>query len=196
MVQDQPGYGVFTMNIKGTAYLTRKDTIIKNFGEEKWQAFSAKLAARESYFNQMIMNVTLIPLDKFVIFLDEVLKEFFDNDEKHYWTLGEKSADFSLAAGGPYHSFVMTRNLKQFVESMMPRVWSTYFDGGVFTARLEKNTVHITISNMPTRHIYFEYLIMGYIRQMLIIFGKKSVERRIRGFSAGHDDVYYQFELQ
>ena len=78
----------------------------------------------------------------------------------------------------------------------MPRVWSTYFDGGVFTARLEKNTVHITISNMPTRHIYFEYLIMGYIRQMLIIFGKKSVERRIRGFSAGHDDVYYQFELQ
>jgi hypothetical protein len=55
------------MNIKGTAYLTRKDTIIKTFGEERWNAFSAKLAAKDKYFSQTIMNITLIPLDKFII---------------------------------------------------------------------------------------------------------------------------------
>jgi hypothetical protein len=183
------------MNVKGTAFVTRKDTIVKSFGEERWNAFITKLAAKEKYFSQPIMTVTLIPLDKFIVFLDDVLKEFFGNDNNHYWKLGEKSADFSLSAGGPYHSFLLTKDIKQFVESGMPKIWSTYFDGGTFSAKLENNIVHVTISNLPARHIYFEYLIMGYIRQALVIFGKKAVERRVRGFSAGNNDIYYQFEI-
>ena len=183
------------MNVKGTAFLTRKDTIIKTFGEGRWKAFMDKLMAKDKYFSQVIMNVTLIPLDKFVIFLDDVLKEFFQNDNNHYWKLGEKSADFSLGPGGPYHSFLITKDIKQFVESVMPKIWSTYFDGGLFNTRFENNVVHITISGLPTKHIYFEYLIMGYIRQALVIFGKKAIERRIRGFSSGHNDIYYQIEI-
>ena len=89
------------MNIKGTAYITRKDTIIKTFGEERWNTFLAKLAAKDKYFSQTIMNVTLIPLDKFIIFLDDVLKEFFNNDINHYWKLGEKSAEFLSFNGRP-----------------------------------------------------------------------------------------------
>ena len=183
------------MNVKGTAFLTRKDTIIKAFGEERWKSFNDKLAAKDKYFNQMILNVTLIPLDKFIIFLDDVLMGFFNNDNNHYWKLGEKSADFSLGQGGPYHSFLITKDIKQFVESIMPKIWSTYFDGGIFTARFENNVAHITISGLPTKHIYFEYLIMGYIRQAIVIFGKKAVEHRVRGFSLGNSDIYYNFEI-
>ncbi|MFZ1981557.1 MAG: hypothetical protein WAU61_09640 [Smithella sp.] len=183
------------MNVKGTAYITRKDTIIKTFGEERWNTFSAKLAAKDKYFNQTIMNITLIPLDKFIIFLDDVLKEFFNNDTNHYWKLGEKSAEFSLSQGGPYHSYLLTKDIKQLVESAMPKIWSTYFDGGTFTSRLENNVVHITISGLPTKHIYFEYLVMGYLRKAFTIFGKKAVEHRVRGFSLANNDIYYQFEL-
>jgi hypothetical protein len=183
------------MNVKGTAYVTRKDTIIKAFGEERWNSFSTKLAAKDKYFSQPIMTITLIPLDKFIVFLDDVLSEFFKNDNNHYWKLGEKSADFSLAEGGPYHSFLLTKDIKQLVESGMPRIWSTYFDGGTFTSKFENNVIHITISNLPAKHIYFEYLIMGYIRQSLVIFGKKAIEHRIRGFSLGNNDIYYQFEI-
>ena len=125
------------MNVKGTAYITRKDTIIKNFGEERWKSFSARLAEKDKYFNNMIMNITLIPLDNFILFLDEVLKEFFNNDKMHYWKLGEKSAEFSLSQGGPYHSYVLTKDIKQFVESGLPKIWSTYFDGGTLTAKFE-----------------------------------------------------------
>jgi len=183
------------MNVKGTAYITRKDTIIKNFGEERWKSFSAALAAKDKYFSQTIMNITLIPLDKFIIFLDEVLKEFFNNDKMHYWKLGEKSAEFSLSQGGPYHSYLLTKDIKQLVETAMPKIWSTYFDGGTFTSRLENNVAHITISGLPTKHIYFEYLVMGYLRQALVIFGKKAVEHRVRGFSLGNNDIYYQFVI-
>ncbi|MGP8012857.1 MAG: hypothetical protein ACLPP9_00495, partial [Smithella sp.] len=84
---------------------------------------------------------------------------------------------------------------KQLVETAMPKIWSTYFDGGIFTSRLENNVVHITISGLPTKHMYFEYLVMGYLRQAFVIFGKKTTERRIRGFSLGNNDIYYQFEL-
>ena len=184
------------MNVKGTAYLTRKDTIIKAFGEQRWNSFSAKLVAKDKYFNNLIMNITLIPLDKFILFLDEVLNEFFNNDNMHYWKLGEKSADFALSPGGPYHSYLLTKDIKQFVESGMPKLWSTYFDGGTLTARFENNVVHLTIAGLQTKHIYFEFLVMGYVRQALIIFGKKAVERRIRGFSMGNNDIYYQFEIQ
>lgn len=183
------------MNVKGTAFVTRKDTIVKAFGEERWNAFMAKLAAKEKYFSHPIMTVTLIPLDKFIVFLDDVLKEFFQNDNNHYWKLGEKSADFSLAEGGPYHSFLLTKDIKQFVESVMPRIWSTYFDGGTLTAKFEDNVAHIKISDLPAKHIYFEYLVMGYIRQALFIFGKKAVEQRVRGFSSGNNDIYYQFKI-
>jgi len=184
------------MNVKGTAYLTRKDTIIKAFGEERWNSFITRLTAKDKYFSQMIMSVSLIPLDKFILFLDDVLKEFFSNDNTHYWKLGEKSAEFALSQGGPYHSYLLTKDIKQFVEAGMPKLWSTYFDGGIFTARFENNTVHITIAGLPTKHIYFEFLVMGYVRQALIIFGKKVVEHRVRGFSLGNNDIYYKFELK
>ncbi len=38
------------MNVKGTAFVTRKDTIVKSFGEERWNAFITKLAAKEKIF--------------------------------------------------------------------------------------------------------------------------------------------------
>jgi hypothetical protein len=183
------------MNIKGTAFITRKDTIVKGFGEARWNSFIAKLAEKDKYFSQTIMNITLIPLDKFVLFLDEVLKEFFNNDNNHYWKLGEKSADFALAPGGPYHSYLLTKDIKLLVEAAMPKIWSTYFDGGTFTAKFENNVAHIAISGLPTKHIYFEYLIMGYIRQALAIFGKKAVEHRVKGFSMGNNEIYYKFEI-
>ena len=121
------------MHVKGTAFLTRKDTIVRAFGEERWKNFITRLAAKDKYFDQVIMNVTLIPLDKFIVFLDDVLKEFFNNDNNHYWKLGERSADFSLGPGGPYNSFLITKDIKQFAETVMPKIWSTYFDGGVFS---------------------------------------------------------------
>ena len=44
------------MNVKGTAYLTRKDTIIKAFGEQRWNSFNAKLTEKDKFFGNMIMN--------------------------------------------------------------------------------------------------------------------------------------------
>jgi hypothetical protein len=56
------------MNVKGTVFLTGKVTITEAFGEERWKSFMDKLAAKDKFFSNMIMSVTLIPVDKFIIF--------------------------------------------------------------------------------------------------------------------------------
>jgi len=184
------------MNVKGTAFVTGKVTIIAAFGEERWNSFMAKLAAKDKFFSNVIMSITPIPVEKHILFLDELIKEFFNNDNQQYLMFGKVGAKFGLSPGGPYHSYLLTKDIKQFVESGMPKLWSTYFDGGVLTGRLENNVVHIKITGLQIKHLYFEYLVMGFFQQALKIFGKKSVEHRITGFSSGDDDIYYQYELK
>ena len=40
----------------------------------------------------------------------------------------------------------------------MPQIWTTYYDESILTANLENNIVHIKITQIPIKNIYFEYL--------------------------------------
>jgi hypothetical protein len=184
------------MNVKGTVFVTGKFAITANFGEERWNAFMTKLATKDKFFSNLIMSVTIVPVEKHLFFLDEMLKEFFNDDKNQYLLFGRVAAKFALSPGGPYHSYLLTNNIKLFVESGMPKLWSTYYDGGMLTALLENNIVHLKITNLPIKHIYFEYMVMGYFKQALKIFGKKTVEKTVRSIANGDDDIYYQYELK
>lgn len=183
------------MNIKGTAFVTAKVAITAAFGEERWNAFMAKLPAKDQFFNNVIMSVTPIPVEKHLFFLDEMLKEFFNNDKNQYIIFGRVAAKFALSPGGPYNSYLLTKDLKKFVAEVSPKLWSTYFDGGIFTGKVEGNIVHLKITDLPIKHIYFEYMVMGFFKQALKIFGKKTIERRVKSIANGDDGIYYQYEI-
>ena len=108
------------MNVKGTVLCTRKDTIVEAFGEDRWNSFITKLAAKDKYFNQMIMSVTLIPVDKFIIFLDEVLKEFFNNDTNTLLELGEGPPISPWRREDLTTLILLKKDVNQFVETGMP----------------------------------------------------------------------------
>lgn len=184
------------MNVKGTAFITGKATVTQGFGEDRWNAFMDKLSAQDSYFKNMIMPDTLLPVNKYIIFLNELIDEYFNNDEKVYWMFGMVAAKYTLSPGGHYKSYLLTNDIRQFVEEGMLKIWSSYFDGGIFTAKFENNVVHLKISDLPVENVYFEYLIMGYFKQALKFFGMKSVETCVCGFSKGDKDIYYQYELK
>jgi hypothetical protein len=184
------------MNIKGTAIVTGKFAIIAAFGEERWNSFFAKLAAKDKFFNNTILSITLIPLEKHLFFLDEMLKEFFNNNTNQYILFGRTAAKFALSPGGPYNSYLLTKDIKRFAENVMPKIWTTYYDEGRLTAHLEGNTVHIQITELPIKHIYFENLIMGYFKQALKMLGKQSNEKRIKSLAKGDDYIDYQYELK
>jgi hypothetical protein len=184
------------MNIKGTVVITAKATIIEAFGEERWKSFMAKLAAKDNYFSKMIMSVTLIPVDKHIIFLDELAKEFFNNDSQIYKMFGAAAATFALSPGGPYQSSLLTKDIKLFVETALPKLWATYNDGGTVDARLENNVVYFKITGFTYKNFNYEKMLMSYYKQALKIFGKKSVATMVRSITMGDDDILFKYELK
>jgi hypothetical protein len=184
------------MNVKGTVFTTTKATVIEAFGEQNWNSFMAKLAARDSYFKNVIMSITLVPLEKIIVFFDELINERFNGDKNSYIMFGMVGAKFALSPGGPYSSFLLTKDLKQFVEVAMPKLWATYYDGGSVTAKLENNVVHVVINGFPIKHIYFEKLLQGYYKQALKVFGKKTSATTVRCLTAGDNDIYIKYEIK
>lgn len=183
------------MNVKGTVMLTGKSAITTVFGEEKWKSFMTQLAQRDNYFNNVIMSVTLIPMDKFIFFLDELIREFFENDKETYALFGKVAANFGLSQGGPYHSYMLIKDIKKFAESITPKIWSTYFDGGEVIAHVENNVIHIKLTGFPINNSCFESLVVAFFQQAIHIFGKKSNPKQIRSLSLGNNDTYYQYEI-
>ena len=185
------------MNVKGTVYTTAKATVIEAFGEQRWNSFMTKLAQKDKYFkNNIIMSITLIPLDKTVIFFDELIDECFNGDKNAYVMFGMVGAKFGLSPKGPYQSYLLTKDIKQFVESALPKLWETYYDAGIVTTRLENNVVYVKITGFPIKHVYYEKLLMGFFKQTLKVFGKKSIATMVRSLTAGDDDLYFKYELK
>ena len=185
------------MNVKGTVFTTTKATVIEAFGDQRWNSFMAKLAEKDNYFkNNLIMSITLVPLEKVMIFFDEMNKEFFNNDKAVYAMYGKMGAKSLLSPGGPHQAYMLTKDINHFVKYVLPKIWSIFFDAGVFTTKFENNIVHIKITGVDIKNFDFENVVIGYNQQAVKIFGRKSVAKRVRSLSAGGDDFYFQLELK
>ena len=184
------------MNIKGSSFVTTKAIITEAFGEERWDSFHTDLIQKDGFFNNMIMSVTLIPVEKMIVFFNELCREFFNNDKTQYAMFGKSGAKFVLSPTGPYKSYMLAKDARQFVELNMPKIWSTYFDGGTFTSNFDNNTAHITITGIPVKNNYFEELVMGFNQQALKIFGEKTTAVKVRSIAAGDGDFRFQLKLK
>ena len=184
------------MNTKGIFYTVTKASMVAGFGEERWNAFMTKLVEKDNYFSKIIMTITFSPVEKLIFFLDEMCKEFFNNDRMQYSMFGKVAAQYALSPGGPYNAYMLTKDIKQFVEVVLPKLWLTYFDGGKTTAKLENNVVHLKITGIEIKNLYFEKLLLGYFQKALKMLGKKSVAKQVRSISSGDKDIYFQLELK
>ena len=177
--------------------MTTKATIIEAFGDERWNSFVAKLAEKDKYFkNNMIMSITFIPLEKIIVFFDELIDEFFNGDKESYVMFGMVGAKFGLSPKGPYGSYLLTNDTKKFIESGLPSLWATYYDAGTVTARFENNVAYVKVDGFLVKHVYFEKLLMGFFKQTIKAFGKKSVATMVRSLTKGDGDMYFKFELK
>jgi hypothetical protein len=184
------------MNTKGIFYTVTKASMVAAFGEERWNSFMTKLAEKDKYFKNVIMAITLIPVEKFIFFFDEMCKEFFNNDRMQFLTFGKVGAQYALSPEGSYKSYMLIKDIKQFVEFVLPKLWSTYFDEGRTTTKLENNIIHLKITGLQINNIYFEYFVMGYFQRAIKIFGKKTVAKQVRSIASGDEDIYFQFALK
>jgi hypothetical protein len=182
------------MNVKGAAFLARRSLVIASFGEEKWNALLARLAKREPFFRDIVLPVTQIPAQKFLLFNEMLIAEFFGGDPKANWRLGEKGAEWALGEG-PYKHLVKSRDVDAFIATA-PKLWSTYYDEGAARAVRQGSILDMRLMHIPVSDVFFEYAVLGYFKRGLELVGANVKETRcIKGFSKGDHEVHYQFVL-
>jgi hypothetical protein len=183
------------MNVKGTAFITRKNQIINSFGKEKWEDFFHKLKEKDEYFTNEPPPVALMPVKSFLFLNEEMIKTFYGNDQKMYWVFGEHSAAWALTEG-PYKVFMSSKNLNSFIEQTMPMVWSTYYSEGKMYGVIQEKSIVVKIKGITTPHIYFEYTTMSFVKKALELFGLNNVRHEcVSGYDSGQEEIHYVFHF-
>lgn len=183
------------MEVKGAAFVGRKDAVIKQFGDSAWAKFIEGYAEKDPYFKNSILSTTSIPADKFLAFEEALITNFYNGDKNTYWKHGEQAAEYSLV-NGPYKIYLSSKDVKMFVEERLAAVWRMYYNEGEMVGKVEGNVAEVFINNVPISHIYFEYTVMGYAHKAIELVGAKIIEiKKVKGPSMGTKDSHYQFIL-
>ena len=185
------------MNVKGSAYLARKMLLEKEFGEAEAARMIADVLRSVPSMPQPILASTVIPINAFLAFQDELLRRHYQGDARAYFRFGEKSAEWALTAG-PYKRLTNDRDVAAFA-TQGAALFRTYFDAGAATTSLENGHIAFRIDDVPApfRHVYIEYATIGFFKRGLEIFGATNVvAKRVRGFSLGHANVSYELSFK
>ncbi|MGE5329537.1 MAG: hypothetical protein ACM3KR_08525 [Deltaproteobacteria bacterium] len=184
------------MQVKGIAFIARRDGLIKKYGQETWDKFIAKVAQKIPYFSGSILSTTLIPLDDFLKLQDEIVREFYNGNINVFWEMGAQSAQFSLTEG-PYKPYLASGNVADFVSTKLPLVFKAYYiDCGRFEAKVEGNKCIIKGLDLPAAHLYFEYTVVGYFRRAVELVGAKVLQlNKIKSITSGDKTFEYEAVL-
>ncbi|KKN07329.1 hypothetical protein LCGC14_1068260 [marine sediment metagenome] len=182
------------MNVKGFAFVATKDATISRFGEERWNDFFERFKESYPFFNQGILPTSQIPAEQYLALQDAVVKVFYNGDEKMYWRFGEGAARTTLSEDGPFHIYVKRkREVKDFIENVLGRIWNMFYDEGSVKYEVEGNIAHLHIFNVPLYHVFFEYSTMGYVQKALEIMGVLVKETiKVKGSAK---ETHYKFVL-
>jgi hypothetical protein len=184
-----------SMKVKGTALIARHQTVAAEFGEDAWEEFFNEFVEGAPELAVGVLPITSIPVDTFLAFSEALVKRFYKGDPKVHWRFGEDSANWALT-DGPYSNFRGTRDAAGFL-TVAPALWRAYYSAGSFEAGMEDSGTHTWAHiDSPTRHLHFEYSVMGFVKRALELVGAQVHGHEVvRGFSRGDADVYYRFEL-
>jgi hypothetical protein len=181
------------VQVKGTAFLARKNQILKTRGEQPWNDFIRRLGEEIPFFTNLILQTTLIPYDSFLRFQERLIETFFDGKDDAYWTMGAAAAEWALTEG-PYKAFIASKDVKAFVQTF-PALWRNYFTTSDCEMFYAPGEVRVTARGLPCWHQYFEYLVMGYFKRSLEMLGAKSIKwQRLKG-GPGVPDFCYRFTM-
>ncbi|QSQ25763.1 hypothetical protein JY651_12865 [Pyxidicoccus parkwayensis] len=182
------------MEIKGTAFLARQDSVVADFGAEAWRSFLTEYAKKEPVFTKPVMPVTWIPGDAYLRFSEALLARFYKNDPMAYWGFGEVAAGQALKKGQLKAMFAHA-DYRRFLQ-FFPGVWKAYFSAGTAQVETGEGFAELRITGVPTPHAYFEYITMGFMKGGLEALGAKNVKwERFKGFSKGDTECLYRFSF-
>lgn len=185
------------MFAKGTFFVGRRAYIAERFGEAAWDEFLRDVALVDPVFAKPILATTLVPIESYFRFHERSVERFFRDEARPLWTIGEKSAEWSLTHGPYKHLKNNPKSLGEFV-AKLPLIWTAFFTEGRLETRLiDDKTVDCDLLDLPVSHSSFEDAVMGYAKRALeLVSGRTVVEHRLLGMQRGRNRVHYQFSIR
>jgi len=183
------------VEVKGTAFLARRDFITREFGAERFEAILKRIGEVEPCFLDPILATTRLPMKSFLAFNELLVEELYGGDQLANFHIGEQSAEWAF--GGPYKHIVTNRSVDAFLD-MSPVMYRNYYDQGEAHAERVDHEIRLTLRAIPApyRSLYIEYGIMGYFRRGLEMITGATPEMIARkGFSKHDEEVVYLFRL-
>jgi DNA-binding CsgD family transcriptional regulator len=158
------------MKVSGTVLLTRKALVTQRFGADAWHGLFRDVAMTHASFRRPITMSSMIPLPEFLAFHDELVHRFYPNRRQALLDLGAEVSRW-VHTEGPLTQFVQSSDIGSIVDAM-PRLWLRYFtetDSRV-EATLREAGIEFRVRDLPAWHPYFEYLVIGYQRELLELY--------------------------
>lgn len=182
------------MEIKGTAFLARQDSVVADFGADTWRSFLTEYAKKDPVFAKPVMPMTWIPAESYLRFSEALLARFYKNDPMAYWHFGESAAGHALTKGQLKALFAQADH-HRFLQ-FFPGVWKAYFSAGTAQVESGAGSAELRITGVPHPHAYFEFITMGFMKGGLEVLGAKNVKHeRLKGFSKGDNECVYRFSF-
>jgi DNA-binding CsgD family transcriptional regulator len=98
---------------------------------------------------------------------DELVRRFFEDDERAHLQLGRESASWALR-DGPCKTFLDGKNFVSFVGSLS-KLWTLYFADTTSwcEASVSGDSVELSAFDLPEWHAYLEHFVVGYMTEMM-----------------------------
>jgi DNA-binding CsgD family transcriptional regulator len=170
------------VKVSGTVILTRKALVTSRYGAEAWHGLFRDMALNHACFRRPITANSTVPLAEFLAFHDELARRFCAGGRDSLSKLGAEAARFAHL-GGPLGEFVVDTDITSLV-STIPGLWPRYFPetDSRFEAALTDAGVELEVRDLPAWHPYFEYLVVGYIKELLELYCANPItSRRVTG---------------
>lgn len=92
--------------------------------------------------------------------------------------MGEKSAEYSLIEG-PYKIFIKSKEIEKFAKETIPLIWTTFYTKGKLDSSIKNNIIDIKVVDLPVNHLYFEMVVMGYVKRALELVEQKALNMKL-----------------
>jgi len=181
------------MQLKGVILQSRKAIVTRRFGAAAWGGLFYDLASAHPCFTRPLSQTSLLPLPAFLAFHDELMRRFFRDDEESHLLLGGEAARWTMTEGS-LTTFMKRRDLAGLVKAF-PSLWKTFFvDAASYSeAALGEDGVHFRVHNLPEHHRYFDFLIVGYMKEILEMFCVNPIAAtKVRSSRTGY---HYLFQF-
>lgn len=144
------------MKIIGTTVLARRALIVRQFGAEAWRSFFSEITGLHECFQAPITENSRLPAEALLRFHDELVRRFYQGDERVYFALGEESAAWTLGIG-PYRE-LLPKLAVESLSSMFPQLWNVYFTDSTSRCEVTYDGIAFDVRTfaLPVSHPYFD----------------------------------------